>query len=214
MGNKQVFIYEGEKPSVFVDMLFDMQKELQAVIKENHPEQPGEDRIGAMFVALLQEFSEMLQEWRGFKYWSNNKQPNVEQQIQRESGEMETINPFLEEAVDALHFFIDIAIYLKMRPGAFTYTESQLRQYADNYFGVLSYAKAEEKHIFNGLLSIYAEIAAAGRFDGQAQKSTLKKAFLLYMALIQNVFGFKEVDIFVAYSKKHEVNMNRQKNGY
>lgn len=65
----------------FMTPVFDMQELLRAAIERKNPETEDEDRESAMFVALLQEVGEMFQEWRGFKYWSKNRKPNVSEDI-------------------------------------------------------------------------------------------------------------------------------------
>lgn len=65
----------------FLGTVFDLQETLQTTILRNNPEKPGEDRQGGMFVALLQEVGEMLQEWQGFKFWKQNPQPRTKENI-------------------------------------------------------------------------------------------------------------------------------------
>ena len=81
--------------------LFEMQKELDARILEEHPVQEGEDRLSKKILALLVELGELANEWRGFKYWSNDQKPRKQ---------------LLEEYVDCLHFILSIGNDLDYRP--------------------------------------------------------------------------------------------------
>ena len=61
-----------------LEKLFQMQKELDARILEEHPVQEGEDRLAKKILALLVELGELANEWRGCKYWSNDQEPRTE----------------------------------------------------------------------------------------------------------------------------------------
>lgn len=84
--------------------LFETQKLLDEHIEKEHPTQLGE----------------CANEWRGFKFWSNNQEPRIKEII------INTVvgdplnhfkyftgkNPLLEELVDVLHFILSIGIEL------------------------------------------------------------------------------------------------------
>lgn len=53
--------------------LFELQKQLDEHIYEDHPVQDGEDRLAKKILALQVELGELANEWRGFKFWSNNR---------------------------------------------------------------------------------------------------------------------------------------------
>lgn len=57
--------------------LFEAQAELDAYIEQQHPTQPGENRLEKKVLALLVELGECANEWRGFKFWSNDQEPNT-----------------------------------------------------------------------------------------------------------------------------------------
>lgn len=78
-----------------LEKLFQMQKELDARILAEHPVQEGENRLAKKILALLVELGELANEWRGFKYWSNDQKPRTR---------------MLEEYVDALHFILSIGL--------------------------------------------------------------------------------------------------------
>jgi dimeric dUTPase (all-alpha-NTP-PPase superfamily) len=111
--------------------LFEIQAKLDAHIEKEHPRQPGEDRLAKKILALQVELGELANEWRGFKYWSNDQEPNIRYchacngQGYFDTGLIEDgmpytegcgyceetgieENPLLEEYVDCLHFFLSI----------------------------------------------------------------------------------------------------------
>jgi dimeric dUTPase (all-alpha-NTP-PPase superfamily) len=114
--------------------LFELQAKLDERIYKEHPVQEGEDRLSKKILALQVELGELANEWRGFKYWSNDQKPRTElwkdcnfcggrgfvnpanfpyghQRITciecRGESQFKT-NPLLEEYVDCLHFFLSI----------------------------------------------------------------------------------------------------------
>jgi dimeric dUTPase (all-alpha-NTP-PPase superfamily) len=118
--------------------LFEIQAKLDAHIEKEHPRQPGEDRLAKKILALQVELGELANEWRGFKYWSNNQEPNIRYchacngQGYFDTGLIEDgmpytegcgyceetgieENPLLEEYVDCLHFTLSIGLDLSER---------------------------------------------------------------------------------------------------
>jgi dimeric dUTPase (all-alpha-NTP-PPase superfamily) len=61
--------------------LFEIQAGLDAEILKNHPIQPGEDRLEKKHAALLVELGEMFNEWRAFKFWSDDQKPRTFKRI-------------------------------------------------------------------------------------------------------------------------------------
>lgn len=57
--------------------LFEAQAELDAFIEQQHPTLPGENRLEKKVLALLVELGECCNEWRGFKFWSNDQEPKT-----------------------------------------------------------------------------------------------------------------------------------------
>ena len=58
--------------------LFAAQAELDKHIYEQHPVEDGEDRLAKKILALQVELGECANEWRGFKYWSDDREPRTE----------------------------------------------------------------------------------------------------------------------------------------
>lgn len=76
-----------------LEKLFVMQKELDARIEQEHPHRNGENRLESKSLALLVELGEAANEYRVFKFWSNDQYTRV---------------GLLEKLVDCLHFILSI----------------------------------------------------------------------------------------------------------
>src|SRR5690554_4282011 len=97
--------------------LFELQRQLDARIEKEHPRQDGEDRLAKKILALMVELGELANEWRGFKFWSEDQEPRTELWDDR----LRFHNPLLEEYVDCLHFLLSIG--LESEIGTFTCDE-------------------------------------------------------------------------------------------
>jgi dimeric dUTPase (all-alpha-NTP-PPase superfamily) len=77
--------------------LFEAQRKLdEHIIREKGLE--GQDLLPGKILALYSELGELLNEWRGFKFWSEDREPRVQR--------------MLEEYVDCLHFTLSIGLDL------------------------------------------------------------------------------------------------------
>lgn len=75
--------------------LFQIQKELDdRIVKEKGLE--GQHLWGDKALALQVELGELANEWRGFKFWSNDQKPRIKR--------------MLEEYVDCFHFVLSIGL--------------------------------------------------------------------------------------------------------
>ncbi|MFC5528416.1 dUTP diphosphatase [Cohnella yongneupensis] len=102
--------------STTLEQLYEMQKSLDArIIKEKNLE--GVDLLPNTVLALQVEIAELANEWRGFKHWSNDREPRTtrfrEQLVTNDDGEQYIdqvpYNPLLEEYADCVSFFLQIA---------------------------------------------------------------------------------------------------------
>lgn len=84
-----------------LEYLFELQAALDTHIEKEHPRKPGESRLEQKILALLVEVGECANEYRGFKFWSNDKQPRQEK--------------LLEEYVDCLHFVLSIGLDMDIK---------------------------------------------------------------------------------------------------
>lgn len=120
--------------------LFELQKQLDEHIEQEHPLKEGENRFAKKILALQVELGELANCWRGFKFWSNDQKPRTKTPIYQDcktcngvgyhthkneittedcmdcEGEGQFIvgykNPLLEEYVDCLHFILSVGLEL------------------------------------------------------------------------------------------------------
>lgn len=91
--------------------LFEAQAKLDARIEREHPRTENENRVPQKILALQVELGEMANEWRGFKFWSQDREPRTHKVRTVSDGYRLNVvpyNPLLEEAVDVLHFILSI----------------------------------------------------------------------------------------------------------
>jgi len=181
--------------------LFETQKKLdKRIIKEKGLE--GVDLLDKKILALQVELGELANEWRGFKFWSEDREPRyntVEIYVHgydgpgtntRASIEEYQAQPILEEYVDCLHFILSIGNECQF-DGDFYYTshkDSVLEQF--NY-------------LFNKIGDFYL-YRTTGNYTS---------VFNYFLAL-GDFLGFTWEQIEQAYYDKNKVNHERQANGY
>lgn len=208
-----------------LNKLFEMQKQLdEKIVKVKGLE--WQDLLPMKILALQVELGELANEWRGFKFWSENQDPKTKAYRQcpqckgigwRVSADIGPVitgtttvqcnscvngrveyNPMLEEYVDSLHFILSIGNDLIHRTDA---TIIEIGK--DGY-------KKQETIVgqFNLLFSVLGELWDHGELDepyNQYIGSFIDLGFML---------GFTWEQIERAYEDKHAVNMQRQENGY
>jgi dimeric dUTPase (all-alpha-NTP-PPase superfamily) len=181
--------------------LFEAQRELDEHIEREHPRQEGEDRRAKKILALMVELGELANEWRGFKFWSQDQQPRTKVQVYTGSGrkiEGKYKNPLLEEYVDCLHFILSIGndinmneVYEDEEPKPL-YCEDIIEQFivVNDWVNSLYYRRHED---VNG--EMYDLVFA-------------------YFLGLGEMLGFTWEQVEKAYFKKNAVNHARQKFGY
>lgn len=116
--------------------LFEMQRELDERIMDEHPELKGQNNLDWKILALQVELGECANEWRGFKKWSKDQEARIYEECHVCNGHGKTMvpsfpsfddfeqeicpvcqgegvtgkNPLLEEYVDCLHFILSIGL--------------------------------------------------------------------------------------------------------
>jgi dimeric dUTPase (all-alpha-NTP-PPase superfamily) len=185
-----------------LDKLFELQKGLMERIEQEHPTQVGEDRFNKKILALLVEVGECANEWRGFKYWSNDQEPRTTHRIFEHGIRLNRvnnpINPLLEEYVDGLHFVLELGIYEGYEVEDFRYVHGA------NYD---LYTDSDTNQQF---INIYSSIVAF-------QEDRVLEAYeelLLYFIGLGAVLNFTWQQVEKAYLEKNEINHSRQENGY
>jgi dimeric dUTPase (all-alpha-NTP-PPase superfamily) len=200
--------------------LFVLQAKLDAHIEKEHPRQPGEDRLAKKILALQVELGELANEWRGFKYWSNDQEPNIRYchacngQGYFDTGLIEDgmpytegcgyceetgieANPLLEEYVDCLHFILSIGNDIIGE-----LTDSEIED-------ILLNAKEDSGDVvetFIVLNSCSCELKFREKYD--------YISLLTIFLSLGLTLGFTWEQVEQAYLAKNKINHERQESGY
>jgi len=208
--------------------LFETQAKLDADILAKHPVQPGEDRLSKKILALQVELGECANEWRGFKFWSNDQKPRTKiehlcpicsgtgKETLDEyfscmceecdgSGKLAESNPLLEEYVDCLHFILSIGLDLGLadipkgvKDIDFGLTTT-IDLFSECYTGISE---------FNGSVIWNGDIVTDKSTDYWFDYTV--KAFIN----LGESLGFTWDQVEAAYYEKNKINLQRQENGY
>lgn len=167
-----------------IQKLYYMQEKLdKRIIKEKRLE--GKDLLDTTVTALLVEVGECANEWRGFKHWSNDKNPRTEK--------------MLVEYVDCLHFFLSLARQLSIDPHELYYIDSQI------------VGEGTTTKMFNTLYYYISRIGMSESFPGKV--FYFRQALELFFTLGRRL-GFDWIQINEAYEAKNAENHVRQATGY
>lgn len=195
--------------------LFDAQKELDDRIVEEKGLQ-GKDLLDKKILALQVELGELANEWRGFKFWSEDQEPREEKWIFGAcetcdgsghlgpdgdcnkclaSGEVivGTSNPLLEEYVDCLHFVLSIGNEL---------------EYNSDPINTKDMGEFTLVELFNDLFFLVHMLK-----EKSVERDDYKIALRVFL-WIGKMLGFTREEIEQAYFDKNKVNHERQQNGY
>ena len=180
-------------------MLATQKKLDERIVKEKGLE--GEDLVANTYVALDVELGEMANEARWFKHWSNDQEPRKES--------------LLEEYVDALHFFLSIAIQKKWEDALYLHEESILEIEDSGFQGGLTGVFLEMKyHLVKSWMEINRDEKIENAFGCTKQEFNFRMSWLLFVVIGLFGFGFTLEQIEQAYFAKNKVNHQRQYNGY
>lgn len=197
--------------------LFETQKKLDdKIVKEKGLE--GQDLLDKKILALQVELGELANEWRGFKFWSENQEPNVKCPTckgngydtflgvtQRDTpccrcnGYPENVNPLLEEYVDCLHFILSIGNDLGIN-------EVNVAEMGD-------YTEEDTTQTFTNLFFTTGELPLYFG-TGKLIDERYKILFAMLVGLGELHLEFTWNQIEQAYYDKNKVNHERQNNGY
>lgn len=163
--------------------LFDMQRTLDARIVEQHGLQ-GQDLLPNTVLALQVELAEMINEWRGFKHWSNDQEPRRKKMI--------------TEASDCLHFYLSIARQIGLKEDDLIIRDEFV---TGNTSTVLS-------ELFNhiGVISLYDA--------GAYRVSAFESAWNGYWNILEQRLQIYQDDLYQAYLDKNAENHKRQDTNY
>jgi dimeric dUTPase (all-alpha-NTP-PPase superfamily) len=169
--------------------LFNTQKKLDETIIKNHNLE-GKDLFSKKIVAFVVEMSELANEIRFMKYWSN-----------KEKSSQEVI---LEEYVDAFHFLLsignEISCIYKLDKTIENFDYQMYLNYSDftdNFIEIIREICKLEYYLDCKMMSLQLYIEIMNMFLGWGNKLG---------------FGFKEIE--TGYYKKNEINFKRQESNY
>lgn len=190
-----------------LNKLFDTQRILDARIEKEHPRVEGEDRLAKKILALQVELGELANEWRGFKFWSNDQEPRTKlfdeefDLIHMESIGLEQKNPLLEEYVDCLHFILSIALETK---SAFVLSRGVSDDFKhDN-------VRIQFSQVFHDISIISYSVDEGYNVIRHDDVQDLFNDFYH----LGELFGFTWEQIEQAYYDKNAINHTRQDTGY
>lgn len=202
--------------------IIDAQKELDArIIKEKKLEDINADELAAnTFLALKVELAEFANEGRWFKHWSNDQDPRTKTEsicgcVMCEHHSIpNNKNPLLEEFVDAVHFFVSIANQKGWEDALWIYEE---QTDPDEFDGDLT-SWFLEMDYFLSMAYIRKftdeEAKCKDRFGFLNNEYCFRTAWILFLNIGMNDFGFTWEQIEAAYFEKNQINHARQESGY
>ncbi|MCY8282841.1 dUTP diphosphatase [Bacillus inaquosorum] len=218
-----------------LEKMFEMQKALdERIIKEKGLE--GQDLLPNLILALQVELAECANEWRGFKHWSNNREPRTK---------IEHFCPTCDGTGDENH---DINLqYLEEGHVAEPYSKCQdcngsgkidesnplLEEYVDCLHFILSIgnrigfnndamiqqiikrSKERELETNIGIGKAFSHLMSLvfGFYFSIEDEGTYVRSFERFLNLGQQL-GFTPEQIEAAYMEKNAVNHQRQQEGY
>lgn len=143
------------------------------------------DCLNELKLALLVELSELANEIKCFKFWSN-----------KASSEHDVI---LEEYVDCIHFLCSFAYYFEAK--------------SDFAINNISITK-DKKIITANFLKIYETVNKINFIKDNAYNKKVIENLIKSILGLGFILGFTIDQIIDGYNKKYEINISRQKNGY
>ncbi len=172
--------------------LFETQKILDQRIVDQHGLE-GQDLLQEKILALQVELGELANEWRGFKFWSEDREPRTKVPITAWGEPYK--NPLLEEYVDCLHFILSIGndvLVENVKP-------TKLISFSANITGQ-----------FNALFHLISHCDAVTLLIDDGAYRVIFNNFLH----LGESLGFTWEQIEEAYFDKNRINHTRQNTGY
>ncbi|WP_339195208.1 dUTP diphosphatase [Aeribacillus sp. FSL W8-0870] len=213
--------------------LFELQRQLDEHIEKEHPRQEGEDRLAKKILALKVELGELANEWRGFKFWSNDQEPRTKVEVICStcdgSGDENwpSSREYLLEGKTGLE-------YSKCEDcngtGTLGYKNPLLEEFADALHFILSigleitepdmldlkrWNLTKADNITEQFLWVMADVTDL--YNGLYHDGNFKfdyEYLLLQFIHLGEMLGFSWQEIEEAYMRKNAVNHQRQEMGY
>lgn len=215
-----------------LEKMLEAQKALDdRIIKEKGLE--GQDLFPNTVLALQVELAEFANEGRWFKHWSDDQKPRLGGKgkcvcddgfIEVYHADSETekkpcpfcegtgigLNTVLEEFADGVHFFLSLANQKGWQDALYVY-EEQLDK--DEFDGDLTGWYLEMIYFLNkSYMEKYSDDDKISDFQRNAM--FFRMAWISFLNIGINGFGFTLEQIEHAYFDKNDVNHQRQENGY
>lgn len=195
--------------------LFEMQRVLDKRITDVHPVQEGENRLAKKILALQVELGECANEWRGFKFWSEEQEPRMKVVIKEPQGQCADVikYPLLEEYVDCLHFVLSIGNEIIKKYG------KDLKELVLNDEILIDTSSKKEIDITNQFNMLFLNTTSLyistidEYYDYEDSIGIFNELFESFIGLGE-MLGFTWDQIEQAYFDKNKVNHNRQATGY
>ncbi|MED1666093.1 dUTP diphosphatase [Brevibacillus laterosporus] len=208
-----------------LETLFEKQKQLDDYIikKKGLDTLPKQELLNNTVLALQVEICELANEWRGFKHWSEDREPRSRVKVHCElcgpednpkytredagrcpnccTGVISFKNPLLEEYVDCLHFFLSIAWQIGLTADDLFVDDEEYETPTNVAFTILLYLVSS----VNGKCFL---------INPPDIKLPFRLALYIFFSLGYQRFGFTWDEITQAYIDKWQINMQRQESGY
>ena len=184
-----------------LNKLFEIQEGLDYHIKKEKGLE-GQDLLDMKILSLQVELGECANEWRGFKFWSNDQEPRNKGDWKYstgiENGRFIDVyeNPLLEEYVDCLHFILSVGLELELEDvwitqediEVFHSNKTTLKRFKNMFRYIDKLIDKKNMHWYEAMF---------GCFIGLGQS-----------------LGFTWNQIEQAYLDKNKINHERQLDGY
>lgn len=168
--------------------LFETQKLLdEKIVKEKGLE--GQDLLPMKILALQVELGELCNEWRGFKFWSLDRNPRTKLPITAWGEPYK--NPLLEEYVDCLHFILSIGL-----DKGFEEVRIEFKSKADTVGQQFDW--------------MFRKLSDFSYYKNSLNYNRVWEVFIGLGELL----GFTWEQIEIAYYDKNKINHLRQESGY
>lgn len=191
--------------------LFEIQAGLDAEILNNHPMPDIEELMEKLHTALVVELGEMMNEYRRFKFWSNDREPRTKAACRKcygggalvKDGYVKTCDEcqgkcvcdyVLKELVDGLHFILSLGLKFE------SMFDEPLR---NTDFKAYKTPHLSIEHHFLGLMIT----------DWSSTPYSLVKGMCQFIGFSE-MLGYTWEQVREAYLIKNQENHYRQMNGY
>lgn len=154
----------------------------------------GIDLVQNTVVALDIELSEMANEKRWFKHWSNNR--------------LKPKDGLLDEIADCLHFYFSLAIQMEWIDQLVCANQNKDVITLDNASEVFLSIKRSLLDAFDTTNDFVSE------YYKESFSINFSDSFVLFMKFATKFCGYSYENLEDAYFKKHAINISRQKEGY